>query len=244
MEVGFSLVDDGNVDVVVRYEVEEEECLPSFVLCVTDEASIDVGLLESCLVVLGSDVVMEEAPIDIEFVDASLVSSDVACWEEYFIDDLELEVVISSVDNEVSACLVFVEVFLIVSVSDLVSGYKYLVDDLEMKVVIALVNDGIVDVVVRYGVEEDECSPSFVLCVTDEASIDEGLLEGCLEFLGWDVVTDEAPIDIVFVDAFLVSSVSDVACWEVGCIDDLELEVVISSVDNEVFTPVVRYKVE
>ena len=99
------------------------------------------------------------------------------------------------------------------------------------------------DVVVRYGVEEDECPglTSFVLCVTDEASIDEGLIEECL---GSDVVTDEAPIDIVLVDAFLVSSVSDVDCGEEGCIDELELEVVISSVDNEDLTPVVKFIVE
>ena len=82
------MVDDKIVDVEVRYGVEEEECLPLFILCVTDEASIVVGPFEGCLV---------------------FVVSDVDCKEEWIVGDSELNVAISFID-EVFNLVVRIEV--------------------------------------------------------------------------------------------------------------------------------------
>ena len=82
------MVDEKIVDIEVRYEVEEEECLPSFVLCVTDEASIVVGPFEGCFVF---------------FV------SDVDCKEEWIVGDSELNVIIPFID-EVFNLVVRIEV--------------------------------------------------------------------------------------------------------------------------------------
>ena len=177
------MVDDEIVDVEVRYGVEEEECLPSFVLCVTDEASIVVGPFEGCLV---------------------FVVSDVDCKEEWIVGDSEFNVAISFID-EVFNLVVRIEVdeqfndcdtddapidvgFVYVSLeSDDVAEEKLFielevvlplekqfVDNVQLEVVISLVDDGIVTVTVFVAKSDVAIvEQRFVDCVTDVALKDD-----------------------------------------------------------------------